>query len=171
MIKKIMNGLDRASDPKNAILYWYLIVCIEVVALAVAVFFDTHKHIWDKDQTKLSLAIVLLWIIGTVLIGYWHTKQTADAIHNNAKVGWYLAETCLALGMVGTVAGFLLMLGTAFNHIDVTNTQSLQTALSSMALGMSTALYTTLVGLVASIFLKSQLVNLEHYADGLTTEI
>jgi len=59
------------------------------------------------------------------------------------------------------------MLGTAFSNIDVSNVSSLQQALASMAVGMSTALYTTLVGLIASIFLKSQLVNLEHLADGL----
>lgn len=168
MVKKRLNSIESIFQPKNAFMFWYLIICIQVVLLSISIYFNAHKLLWEHDQTKLSFGIVLLWFVGTILIGIWHTKKTATDIHINAKVGWYLAETCLALGMVGTVAGFLLMLGNAFEHIDVTNTQSLQTALSSMALGMSTALYTTLVGLIASIFLKSQLVNLEHYADGLT---
>jgi len=63
--------------------------------------------------------------------------------------------------MVGTVTGFLYMLGTAFENIDVSNTQTLQDALSNMAIGMSTALYTTLTGLIASIIIKIQLVNYE----------
>ena len=63
------------------------------------------------------------------------------------------------------------MLGTAFTNIDVNDTVTLQTALTNMALGMSTALYTTLVGLIVSLFLKSQLVNLEHYADGLRGQV
>jgi biopolymer transport protein ExbB/TolQ len=78
-------------------------------------------------------------------------------------VGWFLAETCLALGMIGTVAGFLIMLLSAFGSMDIGNTESMQEALSSMALGMGTALYTTLVGLVSSLFIKVQLVNLENH--------
>jgi uncharacterized membrane protein len=106
-----------------------------------------------------------------VFIGIWHTKKSKIEILHVGKVGWYLAETALALGMLGTLAGFLLMLGTAFTNIDVNDTATLQTALTNMALGMSTALYTTLVGLIVSIFLKSQLVNLEHYADGLRRQV
>jgi ABC-type Fe3+ transport system permease subunit len=81
------------------------------------------------------------------------------------KIGWFLSETCLAIGMIGTVAGFLLMLGSAFSGIDVADTATLQSALTSMATGMSTALYTTLVGLVCGLYIKSQLVNLEHLLD------
>jgi len=63
--------------------------------------------------------------------------------------------------MIGTVTGFLLMLGTAFANIDVTNSVTLQQALSDMAIGMSTALWTTLTGLVCSLILKVQLINFE----------
>lgn len=173
MIKNLVQWLAKITTvtPQQAFMTWYLMVCIQTVLISIAVYFDAPRLIWQHDQTKLSFVIVLMWILGSVLIGLWHRRTTASDIQNNAKIGWYLAETCLALGMVGTVAGFLLMLGTAFTNIDVSNTQSLQTALASMALGMSTALYTTLVGLVASIFLKSQLVNLEHYADGLPTKV
>ena len=169
MVKVLLEWFTKITTvtPKQAFMAWYLIVCVQVVLISISVYFDAHRLIWQHDQTKLSFAIFLLWALGSVLVGLWHRKTSVVDIQNNAKIGWYLAETCLALGMVGTVAGFLLMLGTAFSHIDVSNTGSLQTALSSMAMGMSTALYTTLVGLVASIFLKTQLVNLEHYADGL----
>ena len=84
-----------------------------------------------------------------------------DDYEQRMDVGWFIAEACLALGMVGTVTGFLLMLGTAFANVDVTNAVTLQTALSDMAIGMSTALYTTLTGLVCSLIIKVQLVNLE----------
>jgi hypothetical protein len=146
---------------------WYLQVCIQTLIIVIAVFFNLHMDIWEKDATKLSFFIVLIWAVTTALIGFWHFLASPQLIRNQAKIGWYLAETCLAVGMVGTVAGFLMMLGTAFSNIDVSNVSSLQQALAGMAVGMSTALYTTLVGLIASIFLKSQLVNLEHLADGL----
>lgn len=146
---------------------WYLIVCLESLIIAVAVYFGFHKLLWENDQTKLSFLISFVWLVATGFVGWLHTLNDRLRIENDAKTGWYLAESCLTIGMIGTVAGFLLMLGAAFGNIDVSNTQTLQAALSDMAVGMSTALYTTLVGLVASIFIKSQLINLEHYTDGL----
>ena len=56
---------------------------------------------------------------------------------------------------------FVFTSGTTFENIDVSNTQTLQDALASMARGMSTALYTTLTGLIASLIIKIQLVNYE----------
>ena len=87
--------------------------------------------------------------------------ETTSIVDSKVGVGWFIAETCLAIGMVGTVTGFLYMLGTAFENIDVSNSQTLQDALSNMAIGMSTALYTTLTGLISSIIIKIQLVNYE----------
>ena len=151
----------------KAALMWYFLSCMQVFLVSVAIFFNMHIRLWEEDQTKLSFLIIGIWAGTTAWLGWLHKIKDKDTVKTNVKIGWYLAETCLAIGMVGTVAGFLLMLGSAFGNIDVSNTASLQQALANMAIGMSTALYTTLVGLVASIFLKSQLVNLEHCIDGL----
>jgi hypothetical protein len=156
---------------QRGLITWYFLTVLQVFAFATAAYFDLHINLWNEDQTKLSFAILGLWVVSTVFIGIWHTKKNKIEILHVGKIGWYLAETALALGMLGTLAGFLLMLGTAFTNIDVNDTATLQTALTNMALGMSTALYTTLVGLIVSIFLKSQLVNLEHYADGLRRQV
>ena len=156
---------------QRALITWYLLTVLQAFVFATAVYFDLHINLWNEDQTKISFAILTLWAVSSLFIGIWHTKKTQFEIQNLSKVGWYLAETALALGMLGTLAGFLLMLGTAFTNIDVNDTVTLQTALTNMALGMSTALYTTLVGLIVSIFLKSQLINLEHYADGLRGQV
>ena len=146
---------------------WYLILCLETLVLAIALYFGFHEQLWEKDQTKLSFLIISMWMITSAFIGWLHTLEDRTRVEKDTKSAWYMAESCLTIGMIGTVAGFLLMLGAAFGNIDVSNTETLQAALSSMAVGMSTALYTTLVGLVASLFIKSQLINLEHYTDGL----
>ena len=72
-----------------------------------------------------------------------------------------ITELLLALGMIGTVIGFILMLGGSFESLNLSDTGSVKTALTAMAIGMSTALYTTLVGMVCSQILKVQLVNVE----------
>jgi biopolymer transport protein ExbB/TolQ len=68
----------------------------------------------------------------------------------------------ITFGLIGTVAGFLLMFSSAFDNLDVGNIENVQEVISSMALGMSTALCTTLAGLVGSVLTKIQMVILEN---------
>jgi hypothetical protein len=151
----------------RSVLIWVLIICCQVLVVSIAEYFNFHNLLLENDKTKLSFFIIFIWGLASMFIGYWHTLTDKIVIRRFENIGWYLAETCMALGMLGTVSGFLMMLGAAFANIDVANTQNLQSALSNMAAGMSTALYTTLIGLIMSMFIKSQLVSLEHYADGL----
>ena len=65
------------------------------------------------------------------------------------------------MGLIGTVSGFILMLYGAFADLNIADTTSVQQSLMNMSLGMSTALYTTLIGLVSSLLLKIQYFRLE----------
>lgn len=143
---------------KNFALKWWIIVCIQVLIISLSVYFGMWTHIAQVDVTYISFIIMGVWAITTCFIGKYHFTGNREKF---LPVGWFLAEVCLSLGMLGTVSGFLIMLVTSFESIDVTNTQTLQEAISSMALGMGTALYTTMIGIVTSLFIKSQLVNLE----------
>lgn len=149
-----------------SVLKWWLIFCLTLLGCGVATYFNMHNHIYNADVTKLSFLIIVIFFITSIWIGNkTYRLEKHDDYDQDTKVGWFVAESCLALGMVGTVTGFLLMLGTAFSNIDVTNSASLQKALEFMAVGMSTALYTTLVGLICSLIIKVQLVNLEVAID------
>ena len=57
------------------------------------------------------------------------------------------------------------MLSTAFDNLDVKNVENVQEVITDMSLGMSTALCTTLVGLVCSVLTKVQMVILENNQD------
>ena len=146
----------------KSVLKWWLIFCLTLLGLCACVYFNIHKDLYAADVTRLSFLIISIFICTSVWIG---TKTYKVGIQQDydqkSDVGWFISESCLALGMVGTVTGFLIMLGTAFENVDVTNAATLQQALSDMATGMSTALWTTLVGLVSSLIIKVQLVNLE----------
>jgi hypothetical protein len=121
-----------------------------------------YSQLYYADVTKLSFLIIIIFMFTSVWIGRkTYDLETTSVIDDKIDVGWFIAESCLALGMVGTVTGFLYMLGTAFENIDITDATTLQDALASMAKGMSTALYTTLTGLIASLIIKVQLVNYE----------
>ena len=140
------------------LLKWWLIFCLILLGIGTAIFFDMHTKLYIADLTKLSFLILSVFLITSIWIG----RKTYDTEYSQGvEVGWFISDSCLALGMIGTVTGFLIMLGTAFENIDVTNSKTLQDALSTMAVGMSTALYTTLIGLISSLLIKVQLVNYE----------
>ena len=146
----------------RSVLKWWLIFCLTIIGLGTCVFFNIHTDLYTADVTKLSFLILIIFGCTSVWIGM-KTYRVGVLLDYNQKadVGWFISESCLALGMVGTVTGFLIMLGTAFANVDVSDAVTLQNALSDMAIGMSTALWTTLVGLVCSLVIKVQLVNLE----------
>jgi len=133
-----------------------------VLGIGTCFYFEVHMSLHESDITRLSYLILFIFGCTSIWIG---TKTYRVGIlqdyEQKSDVGWFISESCLALGMVGTVTGFLIMLGTAFANVDVTNAATLQQALSDMATGMSTALWTTLVGLVSSLIIKVQLVNFE----------
>ena len=66
----------------------------------------------------------------------------------------------IKLGLLGTIVGFILMLGpvVGLNNGDETSTRA---AMAMMSEGMSVAMYTTLAGLVGSILLRAQYFMLE----------
>ena len=146
----------------KSILKWWLIFCLTLLGMCTCVYFNIHKDLYAADVTRLSFLIISIFTCTSIWIGTKTYKVGIQQDYNQkSDVGWFISESCLALGMVGTVTGFLIMLGTAFANVDVTNSVTLQQALSDMATGMSTALWTTLVGLVCSLIIKVQLVNLE----------
>ena len=57
------------------------------------------------------------------------------------------------------------MLYGVFSDLNVNDTESVQQSLKNMSLGMSTALYTTLVGLTAGLVLKLEYFRLEVHFD------
>ncbi len=78
--------------------------------------------------------------------------------------GWFMADVMLKLGLLGTIVGFVLMLGsiTEVKDLDVS---SMQQVLREMSSGMATALYTTMAGLIGAILSSWQYHHLDHGAD------
>jgi biopolymer transport protein ExbB/TolQ len=100
-----------------------------------------------------------------------HT-QLADILAERARgqheMGWFISGLSLKLGLLGTVIGFVMMLGsvTTMESLDLSDIQGV---LSRMTLGMGVALNTTLVGLTANVLLGFQYLMLDRGADKLVS--
>ena len=53
-----------------------------------------------------------LWIGTSAVIGYPVTQVKQITTHR------FVAESCMTVGMIGTVIGFILMLGSSFAGLD-----------------------------------------------------
>jgi MotA/TolQ/ExbB proton channel family len=76
-------------------------------------------------------------------------------LRQGQEFGWFVADLLLSLGLLGTVIGFILMLG-PISGLDSTDESALKGTLAAMSGGMAVALYTTLAGLVGGMLLKVQ---------------
>ena len=76
----------------------------------------------------------------------------------------------LKLGLLGTVIGFIIMLGSLsnLNSVDIT---VMQTLLAEMSSGMRVALYTTLTGMLTGIALNLKFNLLDWAVDHLLNDI
>ena len=141
---------------------------VQTVAICFASFFiysfEWFEALYNSDQTKISFLILTVFIIASVTVGYLSYKKFNN-FNKLSNYVWFSSETMVTLGLIGTVAGFLLMLSTAFDNLDVKNVENVQEVITDMSLGMSTALCTTLVGLVCSVLTKVQMVILENNQD------
>jgi hypothetical protein len=97
-------------------------------------------------------------------------ERLENALGRGHETGWFLADLMIRLGLLGTVIGFIFMLGSVANVASV-DIHALQQLLTNMSAGMRIALYTTLTGLGAGILLGFQYRLLDGGVDRLMAEI
>ena len=79
----------------------------------------------------------------------------AQRIRDAHDLAWFLVDLMAKLGFLGTVVGFIAMLGSVADTAEI-DVSVMQRVLRQMSYGMGTALYTTLAGLVGGMLLGSK---------------
>lgn len=149
----------------NALLRWWLMACLYVTGFVVMGVLGTYQYLWDVDQTKLSFVVIAMFIGVTIFIGLltYHARNGDQLFTRHLSLCYYLTEKMMALGMIGTLIGFLLLLNSVFGgQVNLADTGAAQKVLGLMAKGFATSSLTTVVGLIAAVSVKGQLVNLEY---------
>jgi len=99
-----------------------------------------------------------------------HIEYYESKLKSPHEIGWFTADIMIKMGLLGTIVGFILMLGSVSNITDFDVT-TMQKILSYMSSGMGTALYTTLTGLVCSMLAATQYQMLDRSSDDLIDSI
>ncbi|MYB33903.1 MAG: MotA/TolQ/ExbB proton channel family protein [Gammaproteobacteria bacterium] len=94
----------------------------------------------------------------------------AEQIHKGHRLGWFISDSLIRLGLVGTVIGFIIMLGSVYD-LEGDDVSVLQDLMSSMGGGMQVALYTTLTGISLSLVLGIYCKYLDSGADELVSRV
>lgn len=139
---------------------WWTVANLGFVLLGASqYYFGVAGILLEADSTYISFVIIcvgILFFLG-LLINY----RAVEVKESENQFYWFLSDVVLSMGMVGTLVGFLMVLGQAFLDIDPSNIDSMTNAITVLATGMSTALVTTLCGLIVSVWMKMQLVIVE----------
>lgn len=90
----------------------------------------------------------------------------ASRVRGAHEFGWYYIDVMLKVGFLGTLVGFILMLGSVADT-GALDANTMQKVLKQMSVGMSTALYTTLASLVGGILLSVPYYLLDRGLDAL----
>ena len=161
--------LDQAKEMKPFML-WFA----QLMIMSVAGWFlwDTGviMTIVNTDITKLSIAIFALFVISSFMMGWssWRVSKThllSKLMEKRLFLGWFVSEMMMALGLCGTVIGFIVLFQGNFADVSFDDPETVREIIVAIASGMGIALYTTITGLVCSQLLKLQLVNVEVALD------
>lgn len=135
------------------LLRWWFVACLSVFAVVVLGAVGYLENVWQNDVTKLTFVIILLYLITTALLG-WRIKTRN---YTESRFGMYMYELLPILGLIGTVIGFIYMFSQGLLDLDVTQPDTVRDGLKTLAVGISTALYTTLAGMICSELVKLQM--------------
>lgn len=167
----------------------YLSTFILVLFVAVTVYLGlaawqlarqrqlTQQLIQVVDTEKLPSS----WAQEHVQLLQWGREQSVnesesllarliEQVHQGHTSGWFLSDILIRLGLIGTVIGFVLMLGSVY-ELKEGDVDALQQLLATMGSGMQVALYTTLTGLGTALLVGIQCQWLDRCADNLVSQI
>ncbi|MFC1681820.1 MotA/TolQ/ExbB proton channel family protein [Pseudomonadota bacterium] len=127
-----------------------------------------------STRQRKQLSSIVLRCYGSKTAGLSENSSLIHMLDNQIKapvrLGWLLSDLLIKLGLLGTVIGFILMLGaiSGGGSVDISN---IDTLLTNMGSGMRVALFTTLTGLTTGTLLGFQYFIVERSADLLMTNI
>ena len=136
-----------------------------------AVFLAEQKEyistVIKHDLSYISIVIMSLYIVVSGYVGrlcYLADKATKgkdrEAILKRMDIGWFAGEHFFSLGLLGTLIGLTIATSTS-----LTTEAQISDIVAGLKVGLNTAFYTTICGIVFSLPLQVQLMILKQELD------
>ena len=109
---------------KAFLLWWIQVVTVSFAAILIFTY-GWFDELWNADQTKISFIIIIIFFSTSIATGFLSFRSDTQYIKLSNYI-WFASETMVTLGLIGTVAGFLLMLSSAFDNLDVSNVENMK---------------------------------------------
>jgi len=146
-------------------------IVVVLVGCVISILSGTFTKIYEGDPSMLSFVIMGFAVYASARIGlltwkFGRLRENAPQ-HELVKIdidkesGWLASTKCSRIGLLGTMAGFIIALG-GLSNLVLNDPVSMQGVITSMAKGVNIALYTTLVGQLCNIILSAQTFNLSQ---------
>lgn len=119
---------------------------------------------WWLGQQQETLSMQRFGHVSTGL-----ETQLENHFQGPHEWGWFAAGMMIKLGLIGTVIGFINMLA-AVDALQSFDLEQMQFLMQDMSHGMGVALYTTLTGIAASLWLGGCYLTLDRAAEGLISD-
>jgi len=137
---------------------WLLAATVMLMTAYFMFEASIFTELWDGDRSKISMLILAIGVFFFAKLGrmiYIYDKNKSHLIVKyDLDAGFEASQTVMTLGMIGTIIGFSMMLG-SFNGVDISDINSIKQLFSIATDGMATALYTTLSGLSVHLILRT----------------
>lgn len=153
----------------------FLLTCLHCGYRCLFLSRQTHAlHSWAEGNRADDGALISRYLRELRAIPNAHEKQLmaellSEQLHGQHQVGWFITGLMIKLGLLGTVVGFVIMLG-SMGRLESLDIEQVQTLMQQMTQGMKIALNTTIIGLVGSMLLGLQYLLLDRTADKLVVE-
>ena len=139
------------------------ILCVKEPDTAIAVNNDSVRLLSGTILPESFVTRYVIDLFRTLKVGGEASQQMesradileayASKVRGANEFGWFLIDLMLKVGFLGTLIGFIMMLGSVSQQ-ELLDASMMQRVLKQMSFGMSTALNTTLVSLVGGILLS-----------------
>lgn len=159
----------------NALIRWWMIFCTIVTGFVFLWMTGLVNFAWNADHSKLGFVALALFTIVTPFVGYltYKLRNVAKMFNDTRRqylryiqACWFAADSLMAIGMAGTLTGFIMMFTDAMNTLTgSTDTEAIKAIIVSLSHGFTTGVVTTLIGVITCVLLKLQLVSLEVSLD------
>jgi len=147
---------------------WFLLNAVMVTGIFFAETKGAISLMVSNDISYLTIVIMSLYVAVSGMVGrlcYLADKadgntgkdiEERDRLSRRSEVGWFAAEHFFSLGLLGTVFGLCVATSTSLNEgTEVSD------IVSGLKVGLNTAFYTTICGIIFSLPLQAQLMILK----------